>query len=242
MTLPEILAALAEYVGEDASKAKEVARELRNKNGEHSAALQPVATALMTAGAGKKSEEFKDRISELTEQVNALSAKNEELQEQVETAKAQPTEQAAAWDREKKKLADAREKAEKERDAEREGRATDAVELSVSRFLSSLKGRVDDFGLDAVERRYRSRFRAAKAGDAGLRVEVLDAEGEPIEAPKGRSAEDVLADEAFEQVPSTNRVRTANSGAGGGMGGAPSEKLSRKEVEEAKEASGAYRL
>lgn len=239
MAWAEILAAITEYVGDDKAKAKEVAQSLRD-----TVATKPIAQLLINAGAGRKKGESDAELKRLEGEVQKLTEANEALTEQLETAQKAPTEQQASWERERKKLTDAKDRAEKERDAEREGRTTDAVELSVSRFLGSLRGRVDDFGLDALERRFRGRFRPAKASEnGGTRVEVLDSEGDPIEAPKGKTPEEVLAEEAYEVTPSANRVRNANSGSGAGSGGdAGGKKVSREEIEVQKDASGEYRM
>lgn len=238
MTLAEILAAVTEYVGGDKAKVKEVAQGLRDN-----ADTKPIAQMLLNAGAGRKKGEVEAEVKPLQEEVRKLTEERDSLLEQLETAAAKPTEQQAVWDRDRKKLTEAKERAEKERDDERAGRAGDAVEMSVTRFLGQLKGRVDDFGLDALHRRYRERFRTAKAAESGgLRVEVLDAEGDPIEPPKGKTVEEVLADEAFEAVPAANRIRSANAGGGAGNGSPPTQKVSREELEERKAATGQYRL
>jgi alanyl-tRNA synthetase len=217
MALPEILASLAEYVGDDKAKAKEVAQALRDRTGDHAPTLNQVAQLLINHGAGKGKGEVSERQKKLDAELKAAQERVEELEAELETAKSAPTEQVTA-------IARKLERAEKERDAARSeaaeqktGRIADKVELSRARFRSSLKGQVDEFGLDALDRRFADRFKPAEDGT----VQILDAEGDPIEPPKGKSPEDVLADEALAAVPASNRLRPMNGGGGaGGPGGA----------------------
>ncbi len=210
MDLSELIAGLGAYAS-DPSTQKEVARALRA-----TAETKPIAQLLINAGAGKKTGESQQKLTELEDKIAALEDEKQELAQQIEAAQGKPNEQQAAWDREKVKLQAAKDKAEQERDAERVNRKGDAVNLARSRFLSALKGRVDPFGLDALERRFGDRFRPR---DDLSGVDVLDEDGDPIEAPKGLSAEDVLAESAFETVPASNRIRQMNVGGGSSGGG-----------------------
>jgi len=90
------------------------------------------------------------------------------------------------------------------------------VKLSRSAFLGHLHGRVDAFGIKAVANDFASRFRPKEGGG----VEVLDEDGAPIEPPKGKTAEEMLAESAFATVPDSNRLRDLKPGGGvNGRGG-----------------------
>lgn len=223
MPLPEILAELAAYVGDDAAKAKEVASALRKKSreetdplSEHTEALNGIAQLLLNAGAGRKTGETTAKITEKQAEIDRLTGELEEARGEIETLRSKPDEKQQAHDREKAKLIARAEAAEKAVEEQRAGRKGDAVNLARSRFLGALKGRVDDFGLDAVDRRFSERFRAREDGSG---VDVLDEDGDPIEAPKGKTPEEILAERAFETVPASNRLRQMNAGGGAPGGG-----------------------
>ncbi len=235
MALPEILAALAEYIGEDEAKAKEVAQALREADDTPGAKL--VAQRLLTIGAGKKKGETDQQSKLLKKDLETAQAKIEELGGELETAKGKPNEQQAAWDKDRDKLLKRAEKAEQERDAERTARKGDSVNLARAAFRSALKGRVDDFGLDALDRRFAERFKPREDGSG---VDVLDEDGEPIDAPKGKTAEELLADVAFETVPAANRLRDMSPGGGSNRGGTGT--VTVEQIQQEKTASGAYRL
>ncbi len=232
MDLSELIAGLGAYAS-DPSTQKEVARALRA-----SADTKPIAQLLINAGAGKKTGESQQKLTELEDKITALEDEKQELAQQVEAAQGKPNEQQAAWDREKAKLQAAKDKAEQERDAERVNRKGDAVNLARSRFLSALKGRVDDFGLDALERRFGDRFRPR---DDLSGVDVLDDDGDPIEAPKGQSAEEVLAELAFKTVPASNTFRPMNAG-GGSNGSGAQGSLTTEQLVDQKIRSGTFSL
>ncbi len=230
MTRDEVLASIAEYVGDDAAKVRDLVTGLRDKEGEHAPRLNAVAQKLINAGAGKKSGEVEGRVKELESLIASREDELEQSRADLEAARVKPTEQQAEWDKQRKRYEDAKAKAEKERDDERTARRADKVDLARAAFRQSLKGRVDDFGLEALNARFAARFRAKDDGS----VEVLDEDGEPIEAPKGRTPEDVLADHAYEAVPAANRVRQANAGGGFGSNGTGPATLTEQQIDQQK--------
>jgi hypothetical protein len=221
--LDGILASITEYVGDDKAKARELADALKKKDEDgnpEDPALYLVAQRLMTSGASATKNESTKEIKRLTQELADATKAREDAEQAVADAEATKGKPSAN----EEMLAGKLKRAEKERDdakalAEqaRLARIGDKVELSRARFRSSLKGQVDEFGLDALDRRFADRFKPADDGT----VQVLDGEGDPIEAPKGKSPEDVLAEEALAAVPASNRLRPMNGGGGaGGPGGA----------------------
>lgn len=221
MALPEILAELAAYVGDDPAKKKEVATALRKKArddadplSEHTETLNGIAQVLLDAGAGKKSGETATKVAEKQAEIDRLTGELEAAQAEVETAKKAPTEQQAAWDREKAKLIARAEKAEGELDTEREGRTGDRVLTHAERVAGHLKGRVDDDYLaDVLAGRIAKRLRPAETG-----IQFLGEDDEPLDGDE-REAAKALAEHVFQAVPDKYRLRPMNAGGGASGGG-----------------------
>lgn len=218
MELSEVYSAIAALVSDeegslDEEKLKAFVKGLR---GHDNAGVKAVAQRLVNTGAKLTKTEKDQRIRELTQEVESLTSERDSLREAAEASKGQPSEREADLDKKLKRAETRLKEVEAERDAERHGRAEDKVALSRSAFLGHLKGRVDDFGLKAVANEFGARFRPKDDGT----VEVLDDDGIPIEAPKGKTPEQILAEHAYESVPDSNRVRNMNTGGGGNRGGA----------------------
>lgn len=217
MDKAEVYAAIAALVSDDEGaldeeKLKDFVKGLR---GHDSAGVKAVAQRLVNTGAKLTKTEKDQRIKTLEKELEDATAERDSLRESAEASKGQPSEREAEL---QKRLERAEKKVTEvtaERDAERTGRAEDKVALARSAFLGHLKGRVDEFGLKAVANEFGSRFRPKDGGG----VDVLDDDGVPIEAPKGKTPEQVLAEHAYEQVPDSNRVRNMNTGGGGNRGG-----------------------
>jgi hypothetical protein len=212
MEIGEIIAALGAHVadedgGVDEDKLKAVVKDMRAHESSH---VKAIAQRLANAGGKIEKGKADTRIKALEKEVETLTEARDDLQEKIEAGKGQPSEKEAdlqkRLDKAEQKLATVT----AERDTERQGRQQDTVSLVKSSFLGHLKGRVDDFGLKAIDRMYGDRFRPKEGGG----VEVLDEDGEVIEPPKGKTAEEVLAEHAFATVPDSNRVRQMNPGAG----------------------------
>lgn len=220
MDKSEVYSAIAALVSDDEGaldeeRLKEFVKGLRASD---NANVQAVTQRLLNTGAKLDKTGKDQKIKDLTKEVADLTRERDEAKEAAEAAEAskgQPSEREAEL---QKKLARAETKLAEvtaERDNERTGRAEDKVALSRSAFLGHLKGRVDEFGLKAVANEFGARFRPKEDGT----VEVLDDDGVPIEPPKGKTPEQVLAEHAYEQVPDSNRIRNMNTGAGSGRGG-----------------------
>lgn len=81
MTLDEILAALAEHVGDDKAKGSEAANAIREK-------VKPVAQHLINVGGALKKEEAKGQIAELKASVETLTQERDEATEALTAANA----------------------------------------------------------------------------------------------------------------------------------------------------------
>lgn len=233
MTLEEILAALAEFVGDDEAKVKDVARSLRSTDG-----TKPIASVIYNAGAASKKGETTTKVKELTDQVTTLTEERNELTQQLEAAKAKPDEHQVEWDRQKKKLEERATKAEGELKLEREGRVGDRVGHVAGRVAGHLKGHVDDEYLSEVlTPKISKRVRPADGG----KIELLGGDETPLDG-EGEVLEKALATEMLKAVPDKFRLRNLQAGGGVSGGGTGTTAVTREQVDTEKANSGSYRM
>ncbi len=213
-TLPEVLASLAEYIGDDSAKAKEVARALRDSKGEHADTLNPLAQVLIDVGAGKKKGESDKTVAEKQAEIDRLAEALESANEAAEVASKKPNELQADFDKRRLKLEEKAAKLETDLKAERDGRRTDRVSYAASTPLRFLNGAVDpDYLAEVVAPRLTRRVRPTEAG-----VEYLDEHETPYDGDEQQQAK-ALADDTLKAVPDKYRLRSMNPGGGSSNGG-----------------------
>lgn len=235
MPLPDevtaAFAVLAEYVGDDKEKAREVALAIRNTEN-----VKPIGAVIYNAGAASKKGETSKTVGTLEAKVTELTEANEELTTQLEAASKKPNEQQAEWDRQKDKLTKRAEKAEGELNVEREGRTGDRVEHVAGRVAGHLKDQVDeDYRKEVLAGRIAKRVRTSENG----KIELLGDDDSPLEG-EGEEVEKALAAAMLKAVPDKFRLRNMQPGGGAAGGGA--SQPTREQLIEEQARSGKFSL
>jgi hypothetical protein len=226
--LDDILAALAEYVGDDKTKATEVARALHKNE-----ATQPIAQVLISRGSGKKIEQTAAKVAELENKITDLSETIAERDQELETLKTA----APDW---KRKLDDqdarhARKLGEVQAalDAEKKGRRDDQIAIHRQRFHSKLQPGilVDKDYADVLMTKHQDRL---KLNDEA-KLEVLELGSDTAyDAADGQDPIDLLVQDVLRTVPAKFKL-AGEPRPGSGVGGGGSGDLHPKTFEQIRE-------
>jgi hypothetical protein len=227
--LDEMLDALAEYVGENKEKAREVGLKLLDKDG-----TKPIGEVLLKKGIGKRTAEASEKVTDLQAQLTEAKDSLAEAKQQIKDLEGkEPNWQRRLEDNDRKwqaKLDAAEAKVSEERSVS----LSDKVSIERQKFVAALRigqaGGVDaDFG-PLLPSQYADRFvadpetRTVKVLEIGEKDSYYDpADGEPTE----QLAKDVIA-----KLPPKARIVGEPEPGGGTQGGSMADKATAAIVSE----------
>jgi hypothetical protein len=222
MTLDEILAALAEHVGDDKAKGDEAAKAIRER-------VKPVAQHLINVGSALKKDEVKADIKKLTEERDAAIQERDEATEAMAAANAAKPDVAkieadltTKWSKKVSDLKDQlKAKDDTLRGALRKG--------TVSKFTAELiaNGADPDWAEQVAVSKYGNLIEVKDDGSVLVKSpDGLEYDGD--EAAKVKA----FATDVGKLVPPKFRLTNADSGAGVRTGGSGSTYDAAKEGRE----------
>lgn len=224
-SLDELLAGLAEYVGTDKAKAREVAVELKTRD-----VTKPIAEVLLRQGMTKRTADAENQVESLEAKVKELQGELDEKTQEIDRARSE----APDW---KKRLEDTERRAKEkqdalraELDAERTGRREDKLAIYRQKFLAELGPDVNvdaDYATDTLVPKYADRFRLTEDG----KLEVLEPdETTPYDATAGDPIK-ALAQDVLRSVKPKFRIMGQANPGGGVTGGASGDVKPRTDDE-----------
>ena len=229
MTDEELLASIAEHVGDDKAKAKQFALDMLGKD-----ETKAVAQVLVQRGLSKRTADVTGKAGELEEKVRALTEKLEEQAEELETLRQkepnfarQLADTETRW---KNKVTAAETRAEQEAQRRRDA----SLERERQRFLNYVDlgkpgGVEEEWGEVYIPGKYYSQIQL----DENEKLKVLEpgtdtpydpADGDPLKQ---------LAEDAKRAVPSKYRLMGKTEGGGGAQpAGGPARPKTSEQVQE----------
>lgn len=228
-TLDEMLGALADYVGDDKAKVREVALALNATD-----TTKPIAEVLLKRGMSKRTADAETRIADLEGQLARMKDELDEKDQEIEKSRSDaPDWKKRLEDQERRyqeKLATATKALEDER------RARDEGDLAGyrARFVKELGPGIhvdEDWAETVLAAKYADRFRLGE----GRKLEVLEPDettpyGSDVEDPIKQLAQDVLR-----TVPAKYRIM-GRADAGGGVSSGATGDFKPRTDEQVREA------
>lgn len=211
MTYAEALTAIAEHIGDDAVKAKEVAKALRTT-------VPVLGQELLNAGAALQKKESQKDLDAATKRATDAEAGKAAVDAELDEVKKKTPDLAtveAGW---KERIA----KQKKDHETELSARDQKLADAFAGRVKESLitrlvaKGVDGDYAREVAAVKYRDRIDAKPDGS----VRVLQVGGTlPYDAADEEGAIEALAKDVLKTVPAKLVTSPADSGGGSGGGG-----------------------
>lgn len=213
MTLEELLGGLAEYVGNDKDKAREVALAIHKKD-----ETQPVAQVLVNRGMSKRTADVSTKVAELEGQITRLKDEVDEKDAEIQQLRSEQPNWGKKLEETEKRYQQRMQETAQQLEAERAARRNDQLAIHRNRFLQKLGPgtQVDkEWAETVLAAKYADRFRLDEAGN----LEVLEVgETTPYDAAGGDPV-DLLVQDVLRTVPGKYRILSQQPAGGGGTQG-----------------------
>ncbi|MBA2672028.1 MAG: hypothetical protein H0U67_16790 [Gemmatimonadetes bacterium] len=236
MELPDILGAIAEYVGDDKDKAREVALAIHKKD-----ETQPVAQVLVNRGMTKRTADAAAKVATLEAQISGLKSEVEEKDGEIQQLRTEQPNWGKRVEETEKRYQQRLNEAQQHLEAEKKARREDQLAIHRQRFVSKLGPgtQVDkEWAETVLASKYADRLRLDDEGH----LEVLEVgESTPYDAAGGDPI-DLLVQDVLRTVPGKYRILGTPSPGGGTQGGGSAEvkPKSKEELAAARKREGTY--